>query len=89
MLLRSSIDIWSCAALSQDVGSKPLESTVLGVSLVLFRDEANEAVALSNVCSHRGAPLHESELCGCHEEGTSCLVMMRVVCIGSRLIGEL
>lgn len=33
-----------------------------GVPVVLFRDEANQVVALSDRCSHLGAPLHEGEL---------------------------
>ena len=63
---------WYVAALSREVGRKPLARTILGQPLVLYRTEAGTAVALSGRCAHRGAQLSKGWLegdalvCGYH-----------------------
>ena len=47
------------AALSQNVGEKPVGVEMLSEKIVLFRNGAGKVVAINDVCPHRGAPLHE------------------------------
>jgi phenylpropionate dioxygenase-like ring-hydroxylating dioxygenase large terminal subunit len=55
---------WWIAAYSDEVARKVLGRTVLGESLVLFRTEAGEAIALSGVCPHRMFPMVKGRLVG-------------------------
>lgn len=48
---------WHVACLSQELGSRPIGRTVLGVPVVLFRDRARRPVALVDRCPHRNVPL--------------------------------
>jgi phenylpropionate dioxygenase-like ring-hydroxylating dioxygenase large terminal subunit len=48
---------WYCAGWSTDVTRQPLERQYLGETVVLYRTEAGNPVALSNRCPHRFAPL--------------------------------
>lgn len=55
---------WYIAARAGEVGRAPLGRIVCGVPLVLFRTGAGAPAALSNVCSHRRAPLDKGKLAG-------------------------
>ena len=63
---------WYVAALSREVGRRPLARWILGEPLVLYRTEDGRAVALSDRCPHRGAQLSRGCLegddlvCGYH-----------------------
>jgi len=60
-------NVWYSAAFSRDVTDTPQHARMLGRDFVLFRDANGQARCLSNVCCHRGAPLHKGQL---HEDGT-------------------
>lgn len=49
---------WYVAAWGHELGNQPLGRKILGEQLVLFRDGNGEAVAASDLCPHRFAPLH-------------------------------
>lgn len=55
---------WYVAARARQVGPRPLGVRMLGADVVLFRDAAGQAHALSDVCCHRGGALHRGELKG-------------------------
>jgi phenylpropionate dioxygenase-like ring-hydroxylating dioxygenase large terminal subunit len=57
-------DNWYVAAFAEEVTRVPLRRTLLDESVVLYRTEAGGAVALSDVCPHRRAPLHLGRLHG-------------------------
>ncbi len=48
---------WYVAALSREIGDDLLERRILGETIVLYRSEAGEPVALSGLCPHRRMPL--------------------------------
>ncbi|MFV9506359.1 MAG: Rieske 2Fe-2S domain-containing protein [Oscillochloridaceae bacterium umkhey_bin13] len=48
---------WFPLCRSQELGRAPLGRTLLGTPIVLFRDRAGQAAALSDRCPHRNAPL--------------------------------
>lgn len=48
---------WYVACTSSELRRKPLARTVLGLPLVLFRDDGGRAAALLDRCPHRNAPL--------------------------------
>lgn len=52
---------WQMAALSREVGKKPLARTVAGVPLVLFRTALGVSVLIDR-CPHRNYPLSEGRL---------------------------
>ncbi|WP_317930409.1 aromatic ring-hydroxylating dioxygenase subunit alpha [Halioxenophilus sp. WMMB6] len=55
---------WYVAALSDEVsGEEPLARQVIGDFLVLYRDEDNRVVVLSDMCPHRFAPLSKGKVC--------------------------
>lgn len=60
-------NVWYTAAFSKDVADQPKMVKMLGREFVLFRDSAGRVRCLSNVCCHRGAPLHQGV---CHSDGT-------------------
>ena len=53
---------WYCAAFSSEIVDKPLGRTLLDRPLVMYRAQDGKAVALSDVCPHRFAPLHQGKL---------------------------
>src|ERR1700732_3472636 len=55
---------WYVAAWGTEVTRKLFARTLLGQSILLYRTEAGEAVAISNRCPHRFAPLHVGQLIG-------------------------
>lgn len=57
---------WYVAALSTEVGNRPLARTLLGEPLVLYRDTKNQVIALEDRCVHRQAPLSLGEVIGDH-----------------------
>jgi phenylpropionate dioxygenase-like ring-hydroxylating dioxygenase large terminal subunit len=55
---------WYIASYSKDLKiNKTLEVKILNNSVVLFRDEIGIASAISNICSHRNAPLSDGRVC--------------------------
>jgi len=57
-------DRWYIAAFSEEVSRTPLERTIFGDPVVLYRTEAGEAVAMFGLCPHRFYPLARGELKG-------------------------
>lgn len=63
---------WYVAAQSNEVSRMPMARQLLGTSVVLFRKENGEPVALQNRCAHRSFPLVNGKLegdvltCGYH-----------------------
>lgn len=56
-------DYWYVACRSRDlVKDQPLQRTVFGVPLVLWRDDQSAPVAMQDRCSHRNAPLSSGEI---------------------------
>ncbi|WP_206956715.1 aromatic ring-hydroxylating dioxygenase subunit alpha [Trinickia acidisoli] len=56
---------WYVAAWSRELsGGPPLQRTLLGESIVLFRDSQGQGVALANQCPHRFAPLSGGKVRG-------------------------
>ncbi len=55
---------WYVVAQSQEISREPMSRQILGTSIVLYRTEAGEAVALQNRCCHRSFPLAEGFLQG-------------------------
>jgi phenylpropionate dioxygenase-like ring-hydroxylating dioxygenase large terminal subunit len=51
------MNCWWVAALSDEVGQKPLSRWLLNLPILLYRAENGRAVALEGRCPHRGAPL--------------------------------
>lgn len=57
-------DFWYVACLAGELRNKPLGRTIMGVPLVLFRDEQGTARALRDRCLHRNAALSEGVVIG-------------------------
>jgi phenylpropionate dioxygenase-like ring-hydroxylating dioxygenase large terminal subunit len=55
---------WYCAAFADEVSVKPLARTICDRQIVLYRDTAGTAVALTNRCPHRKAPLSDGQVLG-------------------------
>lgn len=55
---------WYVAGLTEEFGREPIGRTLLEKSIVFYRTEAGELVALQNRCLHRSYPLSESKLRG-------------------------
>lgn len=53
------INFWYVAALSEELGAIPKKVSMLGQSLVLYRDSGGAAHCLSNVCIHRCGSLSQ------------------------------
>ncbi len=53
---------WYCAAFSDEVKAEPLGRVFLDQPVVMFRKQDGTVAALSDVCPHRFAPLHEGKL---------------------------
>ena len=53
---------WYCAAFSSELAASPVGRTFLGQPVVMFRKPDGVAVAMSGVCPHRFAPLHQGKL---------------------------
>lgn len=52
---------WWVAANAHELGQQPLERTLLGEPVLLFRSEAGEPVAMSGLCPHRGYPMARAQ----------------------------
>ncbi|KAK9796241.1 hypothetical protein WJX73_000092 [Symbiochloris irregularis] len=52
-------NFWYAAGISDQVKDKPVGVEILGEKLVLYRDSKGVVHCLSDVCPHRGAPLHK------------------------------
>lgn len=57
-------DSWYVAAMSEDITRNPLARVVCNEPLVMYRLESGEVAALTDLCSHRRAPLSEGRLVG-------------------------
>ena len=57
-------DVWYCAALSDEVTSKPMRRVICERPLVFFRTESGKIGVLEDRCSHRQAPLSRGEVIG-------------------------
>jgi phenylpropionate dioxygenase-like ring-hydroxylating dioxygenase large terminal subunit len=63
---------WYAALWSTELEQKLFQRTLLGESIVFYRDHAGRAFALANICPHRFAPLHLGKVvedtieCGYH-----------------------
>jgi len=57
-------DAWYVAAWSAEVTRTPIQRTLLGDSIALFRAESGKLVALADRCPHRGYPLSQSTVVG-------------------------
>lgn len=55
---------WWVAANSSEVTRKPMERTILGEPVVLYRTEAGAPVAMAGMCPHRGYPMVEAKVVG-------------------------
>ena len=55
---------WYVIAWSEEITRKPLQRTVLGEDVVLYRREDGAPVALADRCAHRGYPLSAGQLIG-------------------------
>ena len=55
---------WYAAAWSDEVGQALFERSIIGRSILFYRDADDVAVALDNACPHRSAPLHLGKLHG-------------------------
>jgi len=62
-------DQWYVAGFPEEIGRTPLRRTLLEESVILYRTEAGDPVALSDVCPHRRAPLHLGRL---HGDAIAC-----------------
>lgn len=61
------INNWYVAAAASEIRKdKPLRVRMLSCDFVLFRDDNDKAVCLSDVCCHRGAALGKGEMNGCN-----------------------
>jgi vanillate O-demethylase monooxygenase subunit len=59
---------WYAAAWSHEVSQGLFARTLLGQSVLMFRNTSGEAQAIENRCPHRFAPLHLGRLRGDHVE---------------------
>jgi phenylpropionate dioxygenase-like ring-hydroxylating dioxygenase large terminal subunit len=50
-------NFWYACAVAKDLTTKPKKVTILGQDIVLYRDSKGQAVALHDLCVHRGASL--------------------------------
>ena len=55
---------WYIAAWSAEIGRQPLERTLLGLPVVLYRTEAGDPVAMYGLCPHRYYPLALGSISG-------------------------
>ncbi len=55
---------WYVAAFSHEVGRTVLQRRLAGDSVVMFRTEGGQVVALADRCAHRGLPLSKGRLVG-------------------------
>ncbi len=55
---------WYVAGWSSDISREPIERTICEQSIVLFRKENGDPVAMGNMCPHRFAPLSAGKLVG-------------------------
>ena len=60
---------WYVAAWADELTETPLARRILNQPVVLFRDRAGHAAALSDMCCHRGAPLSIGQVT---EQGLQC-----------------
>lgn len=64
MTTRFLDNAWYAASWSDEVGQRLFERTIIGKSLLFYRDDAGVALAFDNACPHRSAPLNLGRLHG-------------------------
>jgi len=57
-------DDWYVACTAKALGKKPVATTLLGIPMVLFRDDAGHPHALEDRCAHRNVPLSLGRVVG-------------------------
>ncbi len=57
-------DQWWVAAYAKEIGRRLVQKTILNQTIVMYRTEAGEAVALNGLCPHRLYPLAKGQLVG-------------------------
>lgn len=57
-------DRWYIAAFSNEISRDPIERTLLGLPVALYRKEAGEPVAIYGLCPHRYFPLAQGKVRG-------------------------
>jgi phenylpropionate dioxygenase-like ring-hydroxylating dioxygenase large terminal subunit len=62
-------DAWYVAAWADEINDKPLARRICNEPIVLYRDATGKAAALTDMCCHRGAPLHMGKVV---EQGIEC-----------------
>ncbi|MXO71795.1 Rieske 2Fe-2S domain-containing protein [Altererythrobacter buctensis] len=55
---------WYIAAFSHEIGREPMERTLLGIPVVMYRTQAGAPVAMYGLCPHRYFPLAQGRLDG-------------------------
>jgi vanillate O-demethylase monooxygenase subunit len=55
---------WWVAARADEVTRNPMERTILGQPVVLYRTEADDPVAMAGLCPHRGYPMVRGKVVG-------------------------
>ena len=60
---------WYVAAWADEVSDKPMARRICNEPVVLYRDASGKAAALTDMCCHRGAPLHMGKVV---EQGIEC-----------------
>lgn len=55
---------WYVAAISEEVSRQPIERTLLGIPVALYRTEAGEPVGMYGLCPHRYYPLAKGKVIG-------------------------
>lgn len=58
------MNAWYAAALSRELGDRPLARTICDLPIVMFRTAAGRAAALEDRCPHRYAPLSAGQCAG-------------------------
>ena len=61
-------DFWYIAALSSEIGKRPVARRLMGERVVLFRDEAGRARTLEDRCAHRNMALSRGTVVDGHIE---------------------
>lgn len=58
------MNYWYVAALSDEIGPKPMARTLCGIQMVLYRMASGAPAALRDLCPHRRAPLSKGRVVG-------------------------
>jgi phenylpropionate dioxygenase-like ring-hydroxylating dioxygenase large terminal subunit len=64
----SLTDYWYIAALSSEVGKRPVSRVIMGERLVVYRDDSGTACVLEDRCAHRNMALSHGKVVDGHVE---------------------